>query len=153
MKSRSVDEDNRFEEMVKFLVKERNAIEYMEEDTRHTGRSHVAVHNLAQNVSEPSTGLASAIENLIRNQENCQKQMLECFTNLFQVMMNFAEKGGNANGRGNGKFSGGFNLNNCWFHGTDGHDILECGAFKRLSNEAKFEHIMRSGVCFLSQKC
>lgn len=160
IKSRSLDDEEKFKGIVEFLVEERNAIEYMEEDARRTGRTHVAVHNLEQNVNEPSSGLASAIENFARNQENCQKQLLECFTNLSQAMMNIAEKGSKASGSGSGRFSGsssgrfsgGFNLNNCWFHRTDGHDILECEAFKRLSDEAKFEHLMQWGVCFLCLK-
>ena len=76
-----------------------------------------------------------AIENLTRNQENCQKQYPECFTNLSQAMTDITERGGNASsGSGTGKFSGGFNLNNCWFHGTNGHDILESEVFKILSD-------------------
>ena len=73
MKSQSFDEDDRFKDMVKFLVNERNVLEYMENDTRHTSHSHVAVHSLAQNISEPSTGLTLAMENLTSNQENCHK--------------------------------------------------------------------------------
>ena len=50
-------------------------------------------------------------------------------------MTDIAEKGGNASsGSGTGKFSGGFNLSNCWFHGTNGHDILESEVFKILSD-------------------
>ena len=70
-------------------------------------------------------------------------------------MTDITERGGNASsGSGTGKFSGGFNLNNCWFHGTNGHDILECETFKRLSNVAKFEQIIEVRCLFsVPQKC
>ena len=66
------DENHKFEEMVKFLVKERNVIQYdMEVETLHISCGNVAAHNnLAQNVREASIGLAFTIENLTRNQEN-----------------------------------------------------------------------------------
>ena len=51
MRSKTFDDDKKFEGMVNFLVDERSAIEYMEEDARHTSWTHVAVHNLSQNVS------------------------------------------------------------------------------------------------------
>ena len=57
------DENHRFEEMVKFLARERNVIQYdMEVETLHISCGNVAAHNnFAQNVRETSIGLVSLL--------------------------------------------------------------------------------------------
>lgn len=85
-KAQALSDQERFQSLVKFLTGERQVIEYMEDESRTAGMSTKAAIHYVTN------GDGIAITKLAQNQEVCQKQLLDCFANLSQAMVNLANR-------------------------------------------------------------
>ena len=150
-KARTLDDDEKFEELVKFLVEERKVIEYMEDDIRASKadmRVSVNAASTQESVDEVSS-LSVAISKLAQSQESCQKQLLDCFNNMTHTIMSIANNNqarGNPFGTGPGRK---FNARGCWYHNNPSHDISQCEAFSKLDDASKMESLKRAGACFI----
>ncbi|XP_045115478.1 uncharacterized protein LOC123507035 [Portunus trituberculatus] len=150
-KARTLDDTEKFEELVKFLVEERKVIEYMEDDIRTSKTDVKALVNAAstrENVDEMSS-LSMAISKLAQSQENCQKQLLDCFNNMAHTMMSITNNNqarGKPYGTGPGRK---VHARGCWYHNNPSHDISQCEAFSKLDDASKMESLKRAGACFV----
>ena len=149
--ARTLVDDEKFEGLVNFLVEERKVIEYMEDDIRaSTANMKVSVNaaSTQENLDEMSS-LSMAISKLAQSQENCQKQLLDCFNNMAHTMMNIANNNqarGKPYGTGPGRK---FNARGCWYHNNPSHDISQCETFSKLDDASKMESLKRAGACFI----
>lgn len=129
------DKDKMFCELLNYLLKEKEALEYMDADVRVTGNySKVQVH--AMNLDSEPDPLSTALTEL----QSKQNKMEECLINLSKQMSTLAEKGYGVGLR---------NHKNCWYHGTNTHDITQCTGFQRLNCEDKIDAMQKMGACFL----
>ena len=149
-KAIGLDDDEKFEKLVEFLTNERQAIEYMEDETRLTKADTKASVHLASTESETEAStLVQAISKLTQSQETSQKQMLNCFNNMTQSVMDMLSQNQNRSNTLN--YNPGYNsyTRGCWFHNNNLHDINQCTAFQKLSADEKMNHMRAFGACFL----
>lgn len=150
-KARTLDDNEKFERLVNFLVEERKVIEYMEDDIRASRADMKASVNAAftQENTDEMSNLSIAISKLAQSQENCQKQLLDCFTNMAETMKSITNSNqprGRAYGMSLGRK---YNARGCWYHNNPSHDINQCEAFSKLDNASKMDSLKRAGACFI----
>ena len=145
-----LDDDEKFEKLIQFLTRERRAIEYMEDELRLTKAEVKASVHLAYTESEiEASTLAQAISKLAQAQETSQKEILHCFNNMTQTVMNVL--GQNQNRSNTFNYNPGYRTytRGCWFHNNNSHDISQCTTFRNLNDDEKMEHLRAFGACFL----
>lgn len=99
-----------FQKLLDYLVKEKQTLEYMNDDIRTVGpNSKVQVHATSLE-SEPDT-LNTAISKIHGKQD----KMEECLVNLCKQISSLTE---NMHGVDTRKPV------DCWYHGTNSHDII-----------------------------
>ncbi|KAK4309810.1 hypothetical protein Pmani_018571 [Petrolisthes manimaculis] len=79
------DRSKLFEELLKFLLREKTVIEYMDNELRVTSSSKAMVHNCVNEENGEVTGLAAAIKQLTESQESHQRQIHDCMINMTQT--------------------------------------------------------------------
>ena len=129
------DKKEMFQELLKYLLEEKQALEYMNDDIRiasNSSKAHVYTMNLN---GEPDT-LTTAFIKLRGKQD----KMEECLVNLSKQISTLTE---------NMHRAGSQRPNDCWYHGTDTHDIAQCAGFQRLNSNDKIDAMHRMGACFL----
>ena len=82
------------------------------------------------------------IKRLQENQECQSKKLEQCMTKLANIVTNMTNSGSQ------NTHAGDTIRCNCWFHGTDNHEILECTTFQRLDNYGKIDALWKNGICF-----
>lgn len=144
------DPDKIFDELLKFLLKEKRVLEYMESSIRVTGNADRSnVHNVTGSLTSDlgaqgdSGDIIKAIKMLQENQECQSKKLEQCMTNLTNIATSMTNNGTSQNTLAENSIR-----YNCWLHGTDNHDILECVTFQRLDNYGKINALRRNGICF-----
>ena len=132
-KQREVNDDQKFEALLNFLLQEKNAIEYMNEDIRDSStRKKAGTVNLAEgndklnNFEHPGS---SSISTLQRAVEELTKTIAASkFPALRYSRRNYENC-------------------KCWIHNTETLDTAECNSSKNLSNDEKIEMIRQNGAC------
>lgn len=144
------DPDKIFDELLKFLLKEKRVLENMESSIRVTGNADRSnVHNVTGSLTSDlgaqgdSGDIIKAIKMLQENQECQSKKLEQCMTNLTNIATSMTNNGTSQNTLAENSIR-----YNCWLHGTDNHDILECVTFQRLDNYGKINALRRNGICF-----
>ncbi|XP_071519126.1 uncharacterized protein [Panulirus ornatus] len=129
------DKSKMFEELLKYLLKEKQALEYMNDDIRATNpNSKVHVHSV--NLDSETDVFTTAITQL----HGKQSKMEECLVHLSkQISMLTGNMSGVESQR----------PVECWYHGTDTHDITQCTVFQKLNSKEKIDAVYRMGACFL----
>jgi hypothetical protein len=130
----------KFAHLKDFLVKEKKAIEYMNEDVRCNSNPKGRVNSADVNSEtlEPN----NAIVNLLEKQLESHNQLMKIMT------QNMASSAGNQTPVE--RFNKG--SMRCWFHKSNGHDIAECASFTAAANFEKTAAIKRNGACFCCLK-
>ena len=127
------DKKEMFQELLRYLLEEKQALEYMNDDIRTTSissKAHVHSMNLT---SEPNTLTLTTLHGK-------QDKMEECLVNLSKQISTLTEKmHGTRYPR----------PVDCWFHGTDSHDITQCIVFQRLNTNDKINAVHKIGACYL----
>lgn len=131
------DKTKLFSELLTYLLKEKQAMEYMDADVRITGNTNrVNVH--ATNVESETNALTTVLTEL----QGKQDKMEECLNKLTKQMSTVIENVHRTRGEP-------ILFRKCWYHGTDTHDITRCTGFQRLGNDEKYDAVQRAGACFL----
>ena len=128
-----------FADLKDFLIKEKQAIEYMNEDVRSNSKPKGRV-NLA-GVSETMES-SNVIINLLEKQLESHNQLMKIMT---QNMASSADKQPPVERFNKGSMR-------CWFHKSNGHDIEDCASFTAAANDEKTAAIKRNGACFCCLK-
>ena len=140
--------DTLFPELLKFLLKEKKVIEYMDSSVRSASASDakVAMHNVAGGSDEPSSGgeseLSSAIRKIQEKQESQTQQIEKCVTNLNELAAKF-NKSQEAHACRSSVPS-----TKCFLHETNSHDIFNCNTFKNLDVVNRIDLTKKNGICF-----
>lgn len=129
------DASEMFQKLLGYLIKEKQALEYMNDDIRTaTHNSKVQIHAMSLD-SEPDT-LTTAITKIHGKQD----KMEECLVSLCKQISSLTE---NMQGLSSQKPV------DCWYHGTNTHDITHCTVFQRLNSKDKMDAVRRMGACYL----
>lgn len=140
--------DQLFPDLLKFLLKEKQTLEYMDSNVRCSAvnRNVNSVAGFSDNINN-DYDIVHAIKNIQMTQENRNKEFEKHIVNLTEAVRQI--KTGNQSG---GKM--------CWLHNVEGHNIYECDRFKALDNAARIEAVRTRGICFkciggnhLARKC
>lgn len=132
-----LDDDEKFEKLPHFSSEERRAIEYMEDELGLTKAEGKASVHLASTENETEASiLAQAISKIAQAQETSQKEILHCFNNMTQTVMNVLGQ----NEKRSNTFNPGYRTytKGCWFHNNKSHDISECTTFRKLNDDEKW---------------
>ncbi|KAK3884848.1 hypothetical protein Pcinc_010889 [Petrolisthes cinctipes] len=130
------NKDKLFSELLQYLLKEKQALEYMNSDVRVTDNASKARVHATSFDSEPES-LTTAVTKLQGKQEKIE----ECMINLTKQMSTLAENIQRTE-------TGVKNSSECWYHGTNAHDITKCSGFQRLANNDKMDAVRQMGACF-----
>lgn len=116
----------------------------MQEGARSSAISDkIAVHSVTHEDHCYSENLSEVIKQLKESQESQQRQLNECIVNMNQIASNLSTLT-----RSKPKVSPNIR-DNCWFHGTASHSILECSGFQNLDSKSKHDLLRISKVCFI----
>lgn len=129
------DKKEMFQELLKYLLEEKQALEYMNDDIR-TSNNGSKAHVHTMNVNSESDTLTTAVSEI----HGKQNKMEEHLVNLSKQISTLTE---------NMPRSGPRKPNGCWYHGTNTHDITKCTGFQKLNRYDKLEAVRRVGACFL----
>ncbi|KAK3894277.1 hypothetical protein Pcinc_001956 [Petrolisthes cinctipes] len=130
------NKDKLFSELLQYLLKEKQALEYMNSDVKVTDNASKARVHATSFDSEPES-LTTAVTKLQGKQEKIE----ECMINLTKQMSTLAENIQRTE-------TGVKNSSECWYHGTNAHDITKCSGFQRLANNDKMDAVRQMGACF-----
>ncbi|KAK3879621.1 hypothetical protein Pcinc_015822 [Petrolisthes cinctipes] len=130
------NKDKLFSELLQYLLKEKQALEYMNSDVRVTDNASKSRVHATSFDSEPES-LTTAVTKLQGKQEKIE----ECMINLTKQMSTLAENIQRTE-------TGVKNSSECWYHGTNAHDITKCSGFQRLANNDKMDAVRQMGACF-----
>ncbi|KAK3894342.1 hypothetical protein Pcinc_001879 [Petrolisthes cinctipes] len=108
----------------------------MNSDVRVTDNASKARVHATSFDSEPES-LTTAVTKLQGKQEKIE----ECMINLTKQMSTLAENIQRTE-------TGVKNSSECWYHGTNAHDITKCSGFQRLANNDKMDAVRQMGACF-----
>jgi len=129
-----------------FLVKEKQAVEYMTEDIRSTNNHTKSRVNFAGITEEEPVESTNVIVNLLEKQLESHNQLMKIMT---QTMANVpTDKHIDVSDRSN---RSGVNYR-CWLHKSNGHDTVECSSFAGMDNQEKVTVSRRNGACFCCLK-
>ena len=155
-------EKGSFKMMMKFLIQEKNAIEYMTDDLRWPeyvtkGNSNFAELNQIEVEDKSGRGVVDEMQFQM-------KIVIDGLAQVAQAISNSSFEGRNPyrsnTPRNNRQYSNQFsNLNpynyagmnsrkKCWFHNVDDHEIQNCNAFKALELPARMEAVRKQFACF-----
>lgn len=141
--------DQIFDELLKFLLREKRVLEYMDSSIRMTTNVDKSdVHNVAGSLTpefgarDDSGDIMEAIKRIQENQKCQSKKLEQCMTNLANIVTSMTNSGSQ------NIHAGDAIRYYCWFHGTDNHDILECTTFQRLDNYGKIDVLRKNSICF-----
>lgn len=135
-----------FTHLKDFLVKEKQAIEYMTEDIRNANKHTKSRVNFAGIAEEEPVESTNAIVNLLEKQLESHNQLMKIMTQTMAKVP--TDKHVNTYDRSN---RSGVN-HRCWFHKSNGHDTVECSSFAALENQERVAAIRRNGACFCCLK-
>lgn len=133
------DKSSAFPNLMEFLLKERQILDYMDKDVRKFSQPNKAsVHNVE--VSERDDPFISALQKLQIQQTEHQANI----ENILQRMTQFIT--------GNPKVTQSrFPLGNsiyCWYHNSDNHSIHKCSVFHNLEPTVKMDVLKKNFICF-----
>ena len=129
---------DKFPDFLKFLAREKIALEYMENSTGKEREVRMKTHHVGKEETEGEYGLREAILKQKQNDETLRK-VVEGLTQVIQAV-NRPERS---------RFPSHANNNRkCWYHGSNTHEIVECSAFLALANDKKTEELKKNGACF-----
>ena len=135
---------DKFKNLVTFLTGHRKALEYLQDDSRKTVTTKVAVHTVDKDPTKESDVL-EAIRLLTVGQERLQNQMSECLTSLSRV------REGKYQGRSQiAKFNGERKF--CPVHDSESHEMQDCTTFQHWTAENQMEFLRQKGICFACLK-
>ena len=129
-----------------FLVKEKQAVEYMTEDIRSTNKHTKSRVNFAGITEGEPVESTNVIVNLLEKQLESHNQLMKIMTQT--MTKNPTSKQVNTSDRIN---RSGVNYR-CWLHKSNGHDTVECSSFAGLDNQEKVAMSRRNGACFCCLK-
>ncbi|XP_062605795.1 uncharacterized protein LOC134267606 [Saccostrea cucullata] len=152
-----------FSDLLRFLLDERAAIEYMTSDIRESNNGSVSrkgkIHTITSS-HEKNEKFDDSFVNVIQSQmqQNEQKmqQVIEGLAQVTDALLNGKQRGAiHDASRNDVSFR-----KKCWYHETDNHSIGDCTGFSALDGETKMELLKRNGACFsclksghLSKRC
>ena len=143
----------KFPDFLHFLLEEKQAMEYMEDDMREMNPLSITkgkIHNAMGSVEEEFTSENSnddstcLLQNQIQENQKAIQQVIEGLAQVTKVMSqpnHFAPAAGTHTQLG-------LQRKRCWFHNTDNHEITQCTGFSSQENKIKVELIKKNGACF-----
>ena len=148
-----------FNGLIKFLLEEKAAMEYLQEELRDNQTVKSSVNHLeAEERDEANTEATDKISLMQKEMSNTLQKVVDGLAQVVQAVsipQNQSQYGNtnNASNWNQSQYSNTNNnnwrkLKNCWYHESDGHDITNCTAFTSLPNQEKIELVRRNRVCF-----
>jgi hypothetical protein len=149
---------------LQFLLEEKNAIEYMQEDMRECGNSRGKSHSVITTINQDDEkdGIVNTLQMQMQDNQNMMKQAVEGLTQVAQMVSHsnnrtsfnrFGQDRSSSNKRG-------FERMKCWYHKSDAHEIGGCSIFAKLDSQTKIDMLRKNGGCFsclkvghLSRQC
>lgn len=144
--------EDKFPSFLEFLIAEKEAMEYMEDDLRERNKvvnkmqAHTANSEELQHEEESTSNIDIHAMLSSQLQQN-QKILKEVVDGLAQVTNVISKPIAYGNIRSNTQYRNGRKF--CWYHNAENHDISDCTAFKNLSGNDKFEKVKSNGACFV----
>ena len=129
-----------------FLVKEKQAVEYMTEDIRSANKHTKSRVNFAGITEEEPVESANVIVNLLEKQLESHNQLMKIMTQTMAKVP--TDKHIDISDRSS---RSGVNYR-CWLHKSNGHDTVECSSFAGMDNQEKVAVSRRNGACFCCLK-
>jgi hypothetical protein len=153
-----------FHDFFQFLLEEKNAIEYMQDDMRECGNSRGKAHSVITTINQDDVkdGIVNTLQMQMQENQNMMKQVVEGLTQVVQMVSHsnnrtsfnrFGQDRSSSNNRG-------FERMKCWYHKSDAHEIGDCSIFAKLDSQTKIDMLRKTGGCFsclkighLSRQC
>ena len=136
------DHGDKFTGLLAYLVKEKAAVEYMNEEVRtDTSKVKPKVHCADISTEEYPSDTKNVLVNLLEN----QNQLMQMITKGFSKESAMKKPDSSSHFNSNQRFQ-------CWFHKSNGHSIDDCTAFASASNDEKTSAIKGNGACFCCLK-
>ncbi|KAK3089754.1 hypothetical protein FSP39_006215 [Pinctada imbricata] len=134
-----------FGSLLKFLLDEKIAMEYMMSEIRSTQSQcqgpKARVHHTD---IEPNSQECTSLSVQMQHNQNMLQKVVEGLAHITEIVSQ------------GGLFPDSQRIHpqkppqmRCWYHGSDTHDITECWHFARLDVNAKYDLLKRSGGCFI----
>ena len=146
-------ENSKFSKLLDFLIKEKNAIEYMSDEIRCDKGSHkTKVHHTEfdSETDQPVQPVQkeddkqSVVINLLEKQMESQRQLMEMVVNS----LNLNRGGASTIPQNSFNSPAGGGGNRCWIHRTNGHCITECNTFAAMTSSEKVDAVRKFRACF-----
>ncbi|XP_063591692.1 uncharacterized protein LOC134768817 [Penaeus indicus] len=129
-----------FKKLLEYLLGERKSLKYLIASVRNPVNTKARVNYAVYNQDRISSDHTEESE-IMKRLSDVEKAV----TNINNLVIKLTEEKSEEK-RSIGTLS--THLNRCWYHGTDGHDILDCATFQKLNNSEKFEILRKRGICF-----
>ncbi|XP_068233584.1 uncharacterized protein [Palaemon carinicauda] len=129
-----------FGKLLEYLLSEKKSMKHLNANIRSNNNIKAKVNYTCTYEDQRSTkqGRESDVMERIAGLENAITNITDLFTKITEVN---AERNRN-------KISDNTRLHRCWYHGSDGHDILDCTTFQNLSINDRMESVKKKGICF-----
>ncbi|XP_068236976.1 uncharacterized protein [Palaemon carinicauda] len=129
-----------FGKLLEYLLSEKKSMKYLNANIRSNNNIKAKVNYTCTYEDQRSTkqGRESDVMERIAGLENAITNITDLFTKITEEN---AERNRN-------KISDNTRLHRCWYHGSDGHDILDCTTFQNLSINDRMESVKKKGICF-----
>ena len=140
----------RFPDFLGFLLEEKIAMEYMEDDMRESKLyTSSKIHNAVIDGICEESSTEAPVRNLQDQIQENQKAIQKVIEGLAQVTKVISQPSSSTM-----PVTSSLNASRkkCWFHNSDNHDIEQCSGFASQDNQAKIDLIKRNGACFCCLK-
>ena len=135
--------------MLNFLLREKNAIEYMSDDLRGGCDSENSKVNIADTtIYQHENNLVKEIADMQSNMQTNLKMVIEGLAQVSQAMSS------NTTSRRPTPWENMYSermdrgKKYCWLHNVEGHNIQDCTKFKALDVPSRLEEVRKNFVCF-----
>ncbi|XP_068233730.1 uncharacterized protein [Palaemon carinicauda] len=129
-----------FGKLLEYFMSEKKSMKYLNANIRSNNNIKAKVNHTCTYEDQRSTkqGRESDVMERIAGLENAITNITDLFTKITEEN---AERNRN-------KISDNTRLHRCWYHGSYGHDILDCTTFQNLSINDRMESVKKKGICF-----
>ena len=139
---------DQFPDFLKFLLRERMAIEYMSKGSMRKSKELKANTNLVERGNEESKSESSTIELLLQSQKQSEEALRKAVEGLTQVIQAVGDTRSTASSYNRSDSTN----KKCWLHDTNNHDIEHCSAFTSQQMKQRIDTLKKNGACFCCLK-
>ena len=132
----------KFKFFLDYLLREKYAMEYMQQDLRLSEASRKEVNIAKVDDTDESIdekqGIINALQQQMRENQITLNKVVDGLSLVSQaISTGYSKRNDDQHIR-----------KHCWYHGVDNHLIYDCSGYKGLDGRGKFESVRKNGACF-----